>query len=215
MSLGFKRVSDYEEEESLRRALQESASSSLPVTTPAPTSVGIAVEYPIDPPSLEEFEDDLPEVDLSSRADASTTSTAAALEKLSIGSRWWQMPSEIVDDIVRYLGDVDMLGYLRMLSKTPVFCASEKVYKEFCQRIYFAQTGNIVAESAYLRFHSWRNMLIHRPRIRTNGIYSVDVNYFMMMMMMTFRHCFSYERCTRKLHVTIDFGKTKSMNTLR
>ena len=178
-SPGFKRVSDYEEEESLRRAIQESASS-FPAdisTTQAILDTCIA-EGPLNAQEAGEAEEDLPDVSLSSWMDPSLAkSSAFELEKLYLGSRWWQLPHEIVDDIARFLGDVDMFGYLRMLSKTPVFCASEKVYKELCQRIYWAQTGSTVAESAYLRFHSWRNMLIHRPRIRTNGIYSVDSNY--------------------------------------
>ena len=178
-SPGFKRVSDYEEEESLRRAIQESASS-FPADTQSTQGIldHCTAEGPPDPHSSEEAEEDLPDMSLTSGMNHPLAKTSSyELEKLYLGSRWWQLPHEIVDDIARFLGDVDMLGYLRMLSKTPVFCASEKVYKELCQRIYLAQTGNTVAESAYLRFHSWRNMLIHRPRIRTNGIYSVDSNY--------------------------------------
>lgn len=175
-------MSDYEEEESLRRALQESVfdPSSLPAEEiPATQTQDLrdllesTAESPSRPHSPEDTEEDLLETELSPEADKAVTTNAPELEKLSLGSRWWQLPHEIVDDIARFLGDVDMLGYLRMLSKTSVFCASEKVYKELCQRIYLAQTGNPVAETAFHRFHSWRNMLIHRPRIRTNGIYSV------------------------------------------
>ena len=49
-----------------------------------------------------------------------------------------QLSQELVDYVVQYISDVDMLGYLpTMLSKTPVFCASERIYKENCQRTVY------------------------------------------------------------------------------
>lgn len=158
----------------------------------------------------EEADDMISEIDIGSVD--SPLGGSAEVDRLSSGSRWWQLPHEIVDDILRFLGDIDMLGYLRMLSKTPVFPASEKIYKEFCQRIYLSQTGNAVAEGAYLRFHSWRSMLIHRPRIRINGIYSVFT--LNNVSSHDFKN-FSYEPSTRRPPAMTDSGRTRSTSTLR
>jgi hypothetical protein len=83
---------------------------------------------------------------------------------------WIRLPIEVVDKILVYLGDPDMVGYLMVASKS-VFQPSERVYKFLCEFIYPRQTVKkcVVLE----RWKSWQHMLINRPRLRTNGFYSL------------------------------------------
>jgi hypothetical protein len=89
----------------------------------------------------------------------------------------WQtrLPHDVADRILVYLGDADMCGYLNMVAKTNCFYPSETVYKFLCELTYLTQSKKklIVVEN----WKSWRNMLVSRPRLRTNGFYCLRTLY--------------------------------------
>lgn len=86
------------------------------------------------------------------------------------GGPWYRLPQVLVDYILLYVGDPDVLGYLLIASKV-TFQPSEKVYKFLCEQIYPRQTQKKVCRIE--RWKSWRSMLVNRPRLRTNGIYTM------------------------------------------
>lgn len=167
---GYTRVSDYEEDQSLYQVMEETSNAA------AGTSHHIAQETVTDEKSAPDNGSELVEEEGYTDVPVGLLvgPSGLDLEHLASGSRWWTLSEELVDLVHEYLCDVDMLGYLRMVSKTPVFVPSDQTSKLLVKRIYPAQTGNLVADDAYLRFSSWRNLLIHRPRLRTNGLYSVS-----------------------------------------
>ena len=63
-----------------------------------------------------------------------------------------------------------MVGYLMMTSRS-TFHPSEKVYRYLCEIIYPKQTvkKKLIVEN----WQKWENMLRHRPRLRTNGFYTL------------------------------------------
>ena len=66
--------------------------------------------------------------------------------------------------------DPDMSGYLHCIAKTNPFRPSELIYQTLCENIY----GSQCRKKQLLISNwggSWRNMLILRPRVRTNGFY--------------------------------------------
>ncbi|RYH14846.1 hypothetical protein EON65_32840 [archaeon] len=87
---------------------------------------------------------------------------------------WIWLPQELVDRILMLLGDADMSGYLCMASKT-VFQPSEAVFKQLCMQIYLKQTVKKTLQID--RWRSWKSMLVHRPRLRTNGFYTLKTVY--------------------------------------
>jgi hypothetical protein len=89
---------------------------------------------------------------------------------LKEGGRWYQLPQVLVDQILMFLCDPDALGYLHIASKS-TFQPSDKVYRFICEQIYPKQTSKRICRIE--RWRSWRNMLIHRPRLRTNGFYTL------------------------------------------
>eukprot|EP01038_Epipyxis_sp_PR26KG_P008008 gene8008-10852_t len=90
------------------------------------------------------------------------------------GGPWIFLPQDIVDKILIVLGDIDMCGYLKMTSKS-VFRPSEAVYKYLCELTYLKQTTRKLLKIE--NWKTWYNMLTHRPRIRTNGFYTLRTMY--------------------------------------
>lgn len=89
---------------------------------------------------------------------------------------WLQLPIELVQKILILLGDIDMLGYLRMVSKTNnPFIPNEFVYKSICEQIFLRQCPG--KKLNIDRWKTWRNMAIYRPRLRTNGFYCLRTTY--------------------------------------
>jgi hypothetical protein len=105
---------------------------------------------------------------------ATTSSTTNEIVALKKPGPWIYLPQVIVDIILQYAGDPDLCGYLLMTSKT-VFQPSEKVYQFICEYIYRRQTAR--AKCDIHRWKSWRDMLINRPRLRTNGYYAMKTTY--------------------------------------
>jgi len=94
---------------------------------------------------------------------------------LSKGGKWHRLPYEMVDYILIFLGDVDMMGYLLIASRH-TFQPSEKVYEYLCSIIYLQQTSRKLLQVCKWG-NSWRRMLYHRPRLRTNGLYALRTQY--------------------------------------
>lgn len=107
-----------------------------------------------------------------SHLNASTSTDESIQEKPSI---WLKLPVELAQRILIILGDVDMLGYLNLVAKRNPFKPTEYVYRTLCHDIFPRQT--IKKKLLVERWRSWRNMLIHRPRIRTNGFYCLRTSY--------------------------------------
>lgn len=87
---------------------------------------------------------------------------------------WGQLPFELVDKVLCFVGDPDMLGILRIASRN-TFQPSEAVYRFVSEYIYLRQCAKkrlIVGN-----WGSWKNMLINRPRIRTNGFYTLRTSF--------------------------------------
>lgn len=89
---------------------------------------------------------------------------------------WNFLPRDVGRIVCIMLGDVDMLGYLKVISKEWVIYGDEQIYQEVATRIYLSQT-----DKKLLNVHkwgSWLDMLIRRPRLRTNGFYSLRTSYW-------------------------------------
>lgn len=89
---------------------------------------------------------------------------------------WNYLPREVGRVVCLLLGDVDMLGYLLCVSREWVIFGDEKIYEEVASRVYLSQTDKKLLNVS--KWGSWREMLVYRPRIRTNGFYSLRTSYF-------------------------------------
>lgn len=130
---------------------------------------------------------------ISSATTSATLSLISLQEKLKEGGNWYQLPNVLVDLILCYLGDADMCGYLLMTSKS-TFQPDEVVYRFICEYVYTHQSVRKACSIEHWK--TWRNMLIYRPRLRTNGFYTL--------------------RTLLARHITMmRFGKRRYMNLLR
>lgn len=90
---------------------------------------------------------------------------------------WFHLPQVLQDRILIILLDVDILGVLCCVSKSNTFLRpSPLVYKRVCEHIYPGQTKK-KALSAEKWKGSYRMMLLHRPRLRLNGFYSLRTTF--------------------------------------
>ena len=89
---------------------------------------------------------------------------------------WNQLPRDVGRIICIFLGDVDMLGYLQGISKEWVIFGDELIYRDVATRIYLSQSDKKVINVS--KWGSWREMLINRPRVRTNGFYCLRTSYW-------------------------------------
>lgn len=103
-----------------------------------------------------------------------TTNPASSSELIEEGGKWHTLPFEMVDRILMFLGDIDMLGYIATASKS-TFRPSEAVYEYLCRITYPMQTAKKTLQVE--NWLTWKNMLIHRPRLRTNGLYTLRTMY--------------------------------------
>jgi F-box protein 9 len=88
---------------------------------------------------------------------------------------WCHIPTDLGILICEYL-EADSCGYLLMISKLWSILPTEKVYRQLCFQIFQSQTLKKILNVT--NWGSWKNMLIHRPRLRTNGIYSLRTSYW-------------------------------------
>lgn len=173
------RVSDLEEQENLLLTLAQSRlESSVPSQTTAESQpdkkLGTILET--DEEENEELEGD----NLSSAAMSKesiphyTTSVDYSIhidaERENKGGSWYRLPQVLTDLILMFIGDPDSLGYILMASKG-TFVPTERVFKYFCEQIYPRQTRRKVCKIE--KWHTWHNMLVSRPRLRMNGIYTL------------------------------------------
>lgn len=99
-------------------------------------------------------------------------STRLTLEQRR-ASPWWLLPPEMADRICEFIGDPDCLGLLCCVAKTNGLCPTEMAYKQMAQALYPRQFGAHTGLNVANWGHSWRLLLINRPRIRVNGFYSL------------------------------------------
>jgi hypothetical protein len=194
--LGIK-VSDLEEQESLLETLEASRTGGAPLSqSDDKTSLkfisvqdGIAeytkkaaFKYSQQVVKEEDLDDDAQYFDKDSvlfkansayRVESNLNGTKQS-DVIEDGGKWHTLPNELVDKILMFLGDVDMMGYLNIASKT-TFKPSEKVYEYLCRITYPMQTAKKTLQVE--NWLTWRNMIIHRPRLRTNGFYTLRTMY--------------------------------------
>lgn len=89
---------------------------------------------------------------------------------------WNFLPRDVGRIVCQILGDVDMMGYLKVIAKDWVIFGDEQLYEEQATRIYQSQTGKQMMNVS--KWGSWLDMLKHRPRLRTNGFYSLRTSYW-------------------------------------
>ena len=89
---------------------------------------------------------------------------------------WNFLPRDVGREICIFLGDIDMLGYLLRVSKDWVIHGDELIYKDLASKVYKSQTQNVGMNVH--KWGSWLEMLINRPRIRTNGFYCLRTSYW-------------------------------------
>lgn len=175
LSLGI-RVCELEEQESLFSTLQESYiddQKGIFINEHDEKDVKLGENSNFGFGKSDEFDDDLSDCEDkkgSSWTDSVKESNYELVINSSDQSFWSNLPNEIVESILIFLCDPDSLGYLSISSKS-VFQASERVYKFICEKIYFNQT--VKKKLNVENWGSWRNMLVRRPRLRVNGIYSL------------------------------------------
>jgi len=101
-------------------------------------------------------------------------------------SIWEGLPVDATLLVHSFIGDVDMLGYIacvsrqryvdKSLSPSPMekqgLCLlNEQVYRHYCRQIFLHQYPDRKLNLS--KFRSYKSMLIHRPRLRTNGFYTL------------------------------------------
>lgn len=84
---------------------------------------------------------------------------------------WDALPTGVTDAIVLFLGCPDMCAHIRMVSTGLGNWISEFVVQQLCMRIFAAQTqrNKLKIEN----WKSWSNLLVYKPRLRTNGFYTL------------------------------------------
>eukprot|EP01039_Chlorochromonas_danica_P001638 gene1637-1788_t len=101
----------------------------------------------------------------------------SSIRKDEVQGPWIRLPNELTEKILFFLGDIDMCGYLFMTSKV-VFQPQERVFQFLCELCYPCQ---LMTRQHPLRltgrWKSWQEMLINRPRLRTNGFYTLRTIY--------------------------------------
>lgn len=128
---------------------------------------------------------------------------------------WDRLPAEMAIQVHAFVGDVDMFGVFALLNRsiaasarvvytapTPgLFMVREVMWKQFCEQTFPRQFASLMGlERMKLptdKFSSWKDMAIMRPRIRTNGFYSVRTMYSRAPS----NDCFWEERRTKSVEV--------------
>jgi hypothetical protein len=99
-------------------------------------------------------------------------------------SIWLDLPADNKELILEFVMCVDTLGILECLClpETNPFLPTNVSYRLCCERIYYLQ--NVASPSIPLRLNiskwngSWKNLITHRPRVRTNGFYCLKFSFF-------------------------------------
>jgi hypothetical protein len=112
---------------------------------------------------------------LPSSTPLSSTPAPAVLFPAVIPNMWCDLPTDVGAIVCEYL-EVDYCGYMLMISKLWSILPTEALYRRFCYQIFQSQTAKKILNLNNWG-GSWRTMLISRPRLRTNGIYSLRTSY--------------------------------------
>jgi hypothetical protein len=88
---------------------------------------------------------------------------------------WLHLPVDVGNMVIEYVSDIDSYGYLHCISHGWPVKPNEDAYKKMCISIYTCQSLKKQINFEY--WGSGRNMLIKRPRLRTNGFYSLRTTY--------------------------------------
>jgi hypothetical protein len=101
--------------------------------------------------------------------DVPEAATAVSAPRQREPSPWIHFLPELGSIVMEYVDEPDSFGYLCMISKEWKIRPDERSFERLCARIYLAQTARKRLELSVWR--SWKNMLVFRPRVRTNGFY--------------------------------------------
>lgn len=176
------RISDVEEQLSLLGTLEESKQASdiaieLSVAL-QDRVVQSAAPKSSSSPTIEAEEEIGSDIDIqeaSSKSKNIISTNYLTRASLPEGSGPWPLlPQVLVDYILFFLGDIDMCGYISIASRS-TFVLSEDVYRFLCEITYPRQTSKKICRVQHWK--SWKNMIIHRPRLRLNGFYSLRTMY--------------------------------------
>lgn len=88
---------------------------------------------------------------------------------------WLLLPVDVGDMVIEYISDVDTYGYLHCISPGWPIMPNEDAYKRIC--IYIFSCQSLKKQINVEKWGSAKNMLINRPRLRTNGFYSLKTTY--------------------------------------
>ncbi|KAJ1419339.1 hypothetical protein B484DRAFT_453445 [Ochromonadaceae sp. CCMP2298] len=183
-SLGMK-VSDVEEQEALMAAMEASRGDTAPVSGPSAASSKAALQ-PLPEEPDNDYDDDDEALKMTSNgflklsSENATFSANSARDGVGEGEaeeetgQWHKLPRELVDRILCLLGCIDSLGYLAQASRS-TFQPSERTFQHLCALTYPKQTAR--STLSVRTWLTWRNMLVHRPRLRTNGFYTLRTMY--------------------------------------
>eukprot|EP01041_Mallomonas_annulata_P011273 gene11273-23586_t len=190
-AMGFKRISDFEESEQLKEALAESSLEAEMTETLRNgwkqnkiKNISVVFENSNELDNAKNMfqnvaiiDDDLPSfLGNSSKSNMINETSVSDTEIINAGSFWWKLPVDIAERVLEILCDVDMLGYLNCIAKRLTLRPTETTYKFLCKYIYLQQSIKKVLNVS--NWGSWKHMLIYRPRVRTNGLYSLRTSYW-------------------------------------
>ena len=134
----------------------------------------------------DEEEEDIPKDEL-----ASLGTPSLYKKDVDVGSRtvieqeeedlnfWSKIPEDMTLLVLQFIGDVDMMGILPLVARSSPFWPKsrmgfEAIFKYLCEEIYLNQFQH---QQQSLTAKRWRDsfqiMLIYRPRLRWNGLYSL------------------------------------------
>ena len=185
------RVPDMEEALATLRAIADSQRDNDELTSTAFTSLShpheinkeyISKDYAApqaisaDQSNVDDDETDQPSLDRDITIVAAKAHAHGAEDSI-----WLHLPADITYRVHQFLGCIDSAGYLQMLchgalaANGGLFHVSELEYRYLCEQIFPHQFQ--VKKLQLLHFKTWREMAIYRPRLRTNGFYSLKTMY--------------------------------------
>ena len=88
---------------------------------------------------------------------------------------WNYLPQDVANIVVEFVFDIDCYGYLHCVSLSWPIKPNEAAYRNMCSLIYMSQSLKKT-----INFEKWggaKQMLMDRPRLRTNGFYSLKTTY--------------------------------------
>jgi hypothetical protein len=176
------RVSDYEAQQQLAQAIQESTASDAPANTSAAAEQAAVTTADDSTAVLEEVDSDSDDDECDDTASSvssldpaaivAVAAVAADTEPSSVPPEDRNIMLELSDDALRrimlYL-EPEAIAQCCIVHRHWTFGRDECLCEELCRRIYLQQTRK--HSLSVTRWKTWRRMLINRPRLRTSGMY--------------------------------------------